>query len=329
MRYSIIALLAVLLPYRAWSLSIQPADWGQFSYQDEVMCTTSIRADTPVGVVQKHGKYGLADSAGKILIPLHYENGTCLSNGRATFLTQDKWGVLDSQHHVLVPFIFDKPISDFNGTDKVIITHKRDDDVYSAMYGADGQILLDYQHGRLRFEGDRLIRFEGNHGQSGFMDSTGQVILTGHYDWVKLLDDKAGDERFLVSINHKILMIDRHKTILAQGYDNISPFDEQGIARVYQSLHHRDKVGFMDKNGKLIVRPKLHDYPMWHDVFGYEWQLRTDGTSCTLFLEDFHGTPVNDPNFPNKPCKLLTTPNQTPAPIEHGFWRRIWDKYLE
>lgn len=326
MKKSAIAFFALVLPPQAWALSIQPNDWGGFSYDTDVMCSTFLDTEQ-IGVVKKDDKYGLADSTGKVLIPLDYDDGVCLSDGHVAFLRQGKWGVLDGQHRVVVPFIFDKKISDFNGKDQLIITDNGSDGSYSTLYATDGQVLLEHQRGRLRFERGGLIRFEGDdNGQSGFMDSTGKVILMGHYDWVKLLDAKAGDERFLVSLNNHTLMMDRHKTVLAQGYDNIEPFDEHGISRVYQNSTHRYKVGFVDRSGRLIVRPSLHEYPIWNEVFGHEWQLRTDGTSCTLFLQDRHDQPVNDPEFPDKSCQLLAMPNEPTTPVKRGFWGRFWDR---
>lgn len=330
MKKPLIALFALLSLPQAWALSIAPADWGEFSHDDNVVCSMSVSADDPqVGVVKKHGKYGLADSTGKVLIPLDYDNGACLDDGHATFLKQGKWGVVDGTHRVLMPFIFDKQIRDFNGVDKVIVIDNRDEDTHWLVYGADGQLILDDWHNNLRFENDKLIRFENNkEGQSGFMDISGNVILKGRYEWVKLLDRTTGDERFLVRADNKTLMLDRHKNTLTQGYDNMEPFDEQGISRVYQNLDSDGyKVGFVDRNGTLIVEPTLHQYPMWNDVFHYEWQLRTNGTHCTLFLQDHLGKAVDDPDFLDKPCKLLATPNQTPhqkpTPTKRGLWERI------
>lgn len=328
MKSPIIALFAILSLPQAWALSIEYADWGEFSYRKDVLCSMYVSVDnTEVGIVKKHGNYGLADSTGKVLIPLDYDDGACV-NGYAAFLKQGKWGVVDSTRRVLMPFIFDKPIQDFNGVDKVILIDKRDDGTHSAVYDADGQIALNYRHSNLNFENDTLIQFMDNaDGQRGFMDTMGNVILKGHYDWVKLLNHTTGDERFLVRANNKTLMLDRQKTVFTQDYDNMEPFDKQGISRVYQNLNGdgKYKVGFVDKNGALIVKPSSHQYPKWNDVFDYEWQLRTDGTHCTLFLEDRLGQAVNDSNFPDKPCKLLTTPNQKTqqTPTKYGLWHKI------
>lgn len=330
MKKPLIALFTLLSLPHAWALSIEPVDWGEFLYGDNVVCSMSVSADDPeVGVVKKHGKYGLADSTGKVLIPLGYDDGACLDDGHATFLKQGKWGVVDSTHRILMPFIFDTPIRDFNGADKAILVDERDDGTYSAIYGTEGQIILNYRHGVLRFENDKFIHFHDHKdGQSGFMDIFGNVILKGRYEWVKLLDSTTGDERFLVRADNKTLMLDRHKNTLTQGYDNMEPFDEQGISRVYQNLDSGGyKVGFVDRNGTLIIKPKSYQYPMWNDVFGHEWQLRTNGTQCTLFLEDRFGKAVDDPDFLDKPCKLLAKPNQTPkpkpTPTERGLWERI------
>ncbi|STZ09641.1 Uncharacterised protein [Moraxella caprae] len=329
MKKPLIALFAMLTLPQAWALSIEPADWGDFRYDENVICSTSAENSDIFGVVKKQGKYGMADSTGKVLLPLEYDDGACLDDGHATFLKQGKWGVVDSTHRILMPFIFDTPIRDFNGVDKVIITDERDDGIYSAMYGVDGGIILGYQRGRLRFENDVLIRFESDtDGQSGFMDTQGNIILAGRYDWVRLLDDKAGDERFLVSVDNQAMMIDRHKNVFTQDYDNMEPFDEQGISRVYQNLDSGGyKVGFVDRNGMLIVKLSSHRYPMWNDVYGHEWQLRTDGGQCTLFLQDLAGQAINNPEFPDKSCRLLATPNQTPSQeptAKRGLWDRIW-----
>lgn len=151
--------------------------------------------------------------------------------------------------------------------------------------------------------------------------------MAGQYGWVKLLDDKAGDERFMVSMDNQTMMIDRHNNILTQGYDDMEPFDKQGISRVYQDLRNSYRVGFVDRNGKLIVKPSSHRYPIWNDFHGHEWQLRIDGKECTLFLQDRAGQAVNDPKFPDKSCRLLATPNQIPnqEPVpKRGLWDRIW-----
>ncbi|MBE9578956.1 MULTISPECIES: WG repeat-containing protein [Moraxella] len=327
MKKPLIALFTLLTLPQAWALSIEPADWGDFRYDENVVCSTSAENSDIFGVVKKHGKYGMADSTGKVLLPLEYDDGACL-NGYVTLSKQGKWGLVDAHQRVVAPFVFGKQPWDFNGVDKVIITDERDDGIYSAVYGVDGRVLLDYQRGRLRFENDVLIRFEDDeNGQSGFMDTQGNIILAGQYGWVKLLDDKAGDERFMVSIDNQTMMIDRNKNILTQGYDDMEPFDEQGISRVHLDVNGKRKIGFVDRNGILIVKLSSHRYPMWNDVYGHEWQLRTDGGQCTLFLQDRAGQAVNDLEFPDESCRLLATPNQTPSQeptAKRGLWDRIW-----
>lgn len=306
---------------------IESADWGDFRYDENVVCSTSAENSNIFGVVKKHGKYGMADSTGKVLLPLEYDDGACL-NGYVTLSKQGKWGLVDAHQRVVAPFVFGKQPWGFNGVDKVIITDNRDDGIYLAVHGVDGGVILGYRRGEWDFENDVLIRFEDDdNGQSGFMDTQGNIILAGQYGWVKLLDDKAGDERFMVSIDNQTMMIDRNKNILTQGYDDMEPFDKQGISRVYQDLDNPYQVGFVDRNGTLIIKPSSHHYPMWNDVYGHEWQLRIDGRQCTLFLQDRAGQAVNDPKFPDKSCRLLATPNQTPnqePTAKRGSWDRIW-----
>ncbi|STY90153.1 WG repeat-containing protein [Moraxella bovis] len=327
MKKPLIALFAMLTLPQAWALSMKPADWGDFRYDENVVCSTSAENSDIFGVVKKHGKYGMADSTGKVLLPLEYDDGACLT-GHITLSKQGKWGLVDAHQRVIVPFIFDRQPWDFNGVDKVIIIDERDDGIYSAVYGVGGGIILDYQRGEWDFENDVLIRFEDDeNGQSGFMDTQGNIILAGRYDWVKLLDDKAGDERFLVGVNSQVMMIDRHKKVFTQDYDDMEPFDEQGISRVHLDVNGKSKIGFVDRSGILIVKLSSHRYPMWNDVYGHEWQLRIDGKQCTLFLQDLAGQVVSSPEFPDESCRLLATPNQTPnqePTAKRGLWDRIW-----
>lgn len=326
MKKPLITLFAMLTLPQAWALTIYFPDWGDFRYDENVVCSTSVENSDIFGVVKKQGKYGMADETGKVLLPLEYDDGACLT-GYITLSKQGKWGLVDAHQRVIAPFIFDERVWAFNGVDKVIITDERDDGIYSAVYGVDGRVLLDYQRGRLNFASDTLMYFDSHDRRQGFMDTQGNIILMGRYDWVKLLDDKAGDERFLVSVDNQAMMIDRHKNVFTQDYDNMEPFDEQGISRVHLDVNGKSKIGFVDRHGKLIVKLSSHRYPIWNDFHGHEWQLRTDGGRCTLFLQDRAGQAVNDPKFPDKSCRLLAMPNQAPdqePTAKRGLWDRIW-----
>ncbi|MCL2816465.1 MAG: WG repeat-containing protein [Oscillospiraceae bacterium] len=54
----------------------------------------------------KNGKFGFADTTGKIVIPFEYDDAYCFAEGLAAVEKNGKWGFINKLNEAVIPFIY-------------------------------------------------------------------------------------------------------------------------------------------------------------------------------------------------------------------------------
>ncbi len=170
--------------------------------------------------ILKDGKWGYADTSGKVVIPLQFESPSQFHHGYASAIKDGKAGVIDTTGKAVVPFIYDY-VGDYQ------------DGVFSARnfqkkYGfidSANNIVIPFEYDDVSiawFSGGLVIMKKGN--KHGAVDKTNKIIVPFVYDELGMNDGfekgyvrgKLGDKNLLVDKTGQIINlpgIDNYETI--------------------------------------------------------------------------------------------------------------------
>ena len=63
-----------------------------------------------LAAVMKDGKWGMIDHDGNVVIPFKYQGLTSFSQGRCAVLINGKWGCIDREEKLVIPAIYEMHI---------------------------------------------------------------------------------------------------------------------------------------------------------------------------------------------------------------------------
>ena len=260
----------------------------------------SINPETDLAiVVNKQGKYGAINSAGKEIIPLIYgrleEPSARIGRRRYEFSLNGKKGVIDYKGMVIIPEYSGA------GTDRLklgIIAGKK-----STLRGFSGKFLLKKQYDNVRNYYKNFYIVEKN-GKAGIIDIlTEKEILPLDYTNIPLNRyNKCATDYFVVQMGEKVGLVDQFNTL-------ILPFEYESIHYTKSNiliLQKDDKYALADLSGNLIT--------------GFEYEL----ISATRY-PPFHVQK-------NGKCGYIDTAGKIIYPIEldqaNGFSTFYKNKYV-
>jgi len=239
----------------------------------------------------KDGLYGYQDAKGKIVIPPEYSYATAFENDRAVVSLNDStnlYAVIDTSDHILQRFTVGKtPI--LNGSfEKVAFTDELKGMI--GFYDKNQKIAAFFISGAGEYE-DGLLNVDID-GKSGFIDSTGKIIIPIKYDEVRPFWDGIA----LVKNNDLYGFIDKKgRPITDVKYEEADHFEE-GIAGVSEDW----KWGFIDSTGKEIT-PIAYD-AVYFPQNGLAMVKKESGKYCYINLQ---GKEVTSPRK-EKFIRILT-----------------------
>jgi hypothetical protein len=182
------------------------------------------------------GPWGYIDRSGRVVVPLEFDWAEPFSEGRAAVVLNNKYGYIDTAGRLVIPLQFD------------------------VNWSVEPP---PFQGGRAVVKDGNQMRLIDGDGSTIAIDRAGTVVMPRRYVLVqpelpgyrKLSDD----DRIIVfsgGKDGKSGAIDRSgRTIVEPEYKHLEPFSE-GLAAVSQG----DKVGFIDRDGKLVVPFELDGY---------------------------------------------------------------------
>lgn len=246
-------------------------------------------AETPMAqpghlfLIQKEGKWGYIDQAGRIAIKPVFEQALDFSDGMAAVREGKNWGYIDSSGKIAVPIRIEQLIAfPFCGDGAVVydqgasmaivdrtgkVTRKQDWEKIVDCHGGILSVRNDRKWGFFKASGEAVVapKYDGvgqfaeglgaanSQGKWGFVDQGGNWVVEPRFDEAGRFSEGLAPVR----VEDKWGYIDRAgKFVIEPAFSLAFPFS-QGLARIY--VWGQDKLsraGFVDKTGKLVIRPQ-------------------------------------------------------------------------
>lgn len=224
---------------------------GKWGFADStgkiaVPCTYEWVEDFSEGFAEcgLNGKSGFINKAGKLMIPFIYEQVEPFKHGLSIVQQNSKYGIINKAGKVITPFEYDE-ISEFS---EGFATAVKQDKYGYLDESGNVAIPLQYTKAGDFSEGLAAIELEG---QNGFINSFGTIAIPCKYDWV----EKFSNGLAKVKAMKKFGIINKSGAlILPCGYDLLGEFAEDAIMVVNEG-----KYGFSDKHGSVFI-PVEYDY---------------------------------------------------------------------
>ena len=111
-------------------------------------------AETNLALVQSsaNNKWGIINKKGELVIPLEYQEGTAISNGKIVAKKDDRYGLLDATGKILLPFEYDYMTEETSEKSKVLLVRKGENP--NRKYGLidyNGKIIVPIEYDIIRF----------------------------------------------------------------------------------------------------------------------------------------------------------------------------------
>lgn len=127
----------------------------KFEIKADYTCSSkNFDEETNLAVVESSAtqKWGVINKKGEVVIPLEYQEGTDISNGKIIAKKEGKWGILDTTGKVLLPFEYDYMNAEQTGKTKVLLVRKGE--TPNRKYGFidySGKILVPIEYDIIKF----------------------------------------------------------------------------------------------------------------------------------------------------------------------------------
>lgn len=225
--------LAAVYEYEKYDLELSP-NWVVEAYKDHI---------------------GFIDRTGNLVIPMIYEQVGRFSEGRATVCKNKRWGVIDNNGNVIVPFkyinsfslgICSNGLMSFLSNGKYGYLDKSGKVRISAVYDSAGQFV----------DGFAVVSKNGFY---GMIDTTGKTVIPFKYvrlgyfqEGMALYSDESGwncKYGYINSEGEEVTPVMYNKAYdFSNGLAMVSVTDERFSDPVIQ-----DRYGFIDKNGNEVI----------------------------------------------------------------------------
>jgi hypothetical protein len=127
--------------------------WKFLIKADYTCSSREFDAETNLAVVQSTAtqKWGAINKKGEIVIPLEYQEGTDISNGKIVAKKDDKWGILDTAGKTLLPFEYDYLNAENTDKTKVLLARKGESPRKYGFIDYNGKILVPIEYEIVKF----------------------------------------------------------------------------------------------------------------------------------------------------------------------------------
>lgn len=189
----------------------------KFVIKDNYTCSSKeFDEETNLAVVESvtDRKWGVINKKGEVIIPLEYQEGTAISNGKIIAKKEGKWGLLDTTGKIVLPFEYDYLNSEATDKTKVLLARKGDNPRKYGFIDYSGKILVPIEYDLIRFvpmsisNGSRHynMKKDGKFGLYGLDE--GKLITEVKYDseiWFTstrlplIYKGKMGDDEYEIS----------------------------------------------------------------------------------------------------------------------------------
>ena len=209
-------------------------------------------------VKYRNGKHGFVNNEGKVVIPYKYDFALDFSDGMALVCDENGYiGYINTKGELVIPYKYDNP-SERNGNDfheglcAVVVDGEHEWFSYIDKTGKLAFPGVFSQDGDFS-DGLAAVTTTGENRQSGYIDHSGEMVITLPEGWYgqKFSDGVAkirnGNSCFIIDKTGKRLF-EVNGDLVYVGSDIIY---SEGLAVVYGKGKYQNKIGFMDKTGRI------------------------------------------------------------------------------
>lgn len=261
--------------------------------------------DDGYALVNKDGKWGIIDTNNKLIIPFEYDYLGMTYQQPYWIIARknEKEGMIDRQGQIKIPFEYDDIQQFAGGVVRVTKNAK------TAFINQNNQVVIDWAERGYQGEFTYGLNYYHDKGKNHVIDTTGKVLFSTPYH-ISYIDKN----HIIIIHNEKYGLLNHQgKVILPPIYQYVAS-EKQGLIAVAKN----NKLGFVDKNGKIVV-PIQYNYHGEDEIYH----------SRKLYY-------VNDVVKVRQVGKngkwgLLNTQGKIVAPfiyddMEHGLGDKTWDK---
>ena len=207
-----------------------------------------------LAAVMKNEKWGFVDKTGKEVIPLMYEQVGNFSEGLAPVLIDEKIGFINKKNKLVIPARFDDVLGFEYDNAPVMI-----DDLWG-LIDTTGKLVVQPTFDDIS-EAQYFGRAVKKDDRYGAISTDGELVIPVKYDDIY----SDNNDNFIVELDSKLGIFDCYgRKIVPIKYDWIEPLkgDRYAVMIGQRGTGNRaaakQKWGFLDKNGKVIVEPKYN-----------------------------------------------------------------------
>lgn len=209
---------------------------------------------------QRNGKYGFVDKQDNVIIPFIYDYASIFCEGLSRVEIGSRWGFIDKQGNIIVPFEYEDAWHYSEGIAAVKKGGKW------GCVNKQGKIVIPFEYDYVGSHHDNRICVTKDN-KNGFIDSTGLIVIPFIYDDARQFSEGLA----AVRKDGKWGFIDEHNEI-------VIPFMYYSAHRFINNIALVStkycKYGFIDKRNQILI-------PFEYDgVFNSKIEYFNEGLCC-------------------------------------------------
>ena len=199
-----------------------------------------------IAAAKKDGLYGYIDTAGNVSIPFVYKQVWPYQNGIACIRTDDKYGVIDENGKAVLEPKYEFIQIYWDG----IIAVQQDDKW--GVFDKQGKQIAPFIYDSFTAYNCDGYAEVGQNGKCGLIDKNGKLVVPLEYESVSFFREDGFAEASL-SKRKKVLI--GHDGKILKGFGSLLFGFTEGLAAVKK----KGKWGYIDTNGKDVIAPQYAD----------------------------------------------------------------------
>lgn len=192
-------------------------------------------------------RFGYLNRKGEVVIPAQFFEASFFCNGLAAVVNKDgKYGYINKKGELVIAYQFDKAAPFINKCAVVAI------DKHYGVIDRKGNFIIAPQFAEMYPSQDLYVISLQKHGDMGFCDKKGKVVVNPQFDLVGNFND-ADFAPARMSLKDKMGYVNKKGIfVINPQYDWVSSFyGEYAFAQIGQQL------GIIDRAGKYIINPQF------------------------------------------------------------------------
>lgn len=222
-----------------------------------------------MGMVKMGNSYGYVNSSFKLSVPCVYRIARNFSEGLAAVSdSSEKWGYVDRDGNLVIPFDYDKAAEFCNGRAMIV------KDSMVGFIDKTGKLIIPLMYDYTSFTNFYYKRKKGfqdnlcvlsKKGKYGIIDTSGNILLDFKYDNISFATDYQLNlsDWFPISSNYALARLNDELFIVNKSGKITIAYSSSHLIYFIENISYvcdtTDKCGFIQSTGELII-PFIYDY---------------------------------------------------------------------